>query len=307
MNFESLDPTALKAFYHSAQELNFTNAARRAAMTQSGVSQHIAKLEEDLGIQLFLRIGRQVRLTEAGTELLSFSKSYFDQVEILKSKLQSAEVSLKGVVRYAMPDSCLYTPHFQMLLEKRNAKFPNLQLEIDICPSEKVAAGVLDGKYDFGFVTRAQPHRSLTTKLFARETYVLAVRKNSKQSVPQTVGDLENRRWLNYPGMDVLFDEWKTNYFSKSKSKLPVLRELDVGVYIESLRGARMACQTDDLAGIFPYHCVEYLLREQKLKVLARPKSNPSECPIFVIELKDRIPSRRVQTIIDSFWEMKKS
>ena len=43
--FRDLDTTAMKAFYHAATTQNFTEAAQRAHMTQSGVSQHIAKLE----------------------------------------------------------------------------------------------------------------------------------------------------------------------------------------------------------------------------------------------------------------------
>nr|WP_067293529.1 LysR substrate-binding domain-containing protein [Marinobacterium profundum] len=65
-----LPPTAsLQAFEAAARLHNFTAAARELNSTQSAISQHISRLEEDLGVPLFQRLHRGVRLT-AGGELL---------------------------------------------------------------------------------------------------------------------------------------------------------------------------------------------------------------------------------------------
>ncbi|ANG63085.1 LysR family transcriptional regulator [Marinobacterium aestuarii] len=65
-----LPPTAsLQAFEAAARLHNFTAAARELDSTQSAISQHISRLEEALGVQLFQRLHRGVRLT-AGGELL---------------------------------------------------------------------------------------------------------------------------------------------------------------------------------------------------------------------------------------------
>ncbi|UTW12998.1 choline sulfate utilization transcriptional regulator [Marinobacterium rhizophilum] len=65
-----LPPTpSLQAFEAAARLHNFTAAARELDSTQSAISQHISRLEEDLGVQLFQRLHRGVRLT-AGGELL---------------------------------------------------------------------------------------------------------------------------------------------------------------------------------------------------------------------------------------------
>ena len=151
-DFHKLDLNALRAFYFATDTLNFTHAARRAGLTQSGVSQHIQKLESELGTSLFLRVKKELRLTEAGIHLKSFAEKYLDEVEGLLSHLQSKEKALSGLVRYAMPSSCLLSPHFEILLQKRKA-FPNIDLSVNILYSEKVVEGLLQGLFDFGFVT----------------------------------------------------------------------------------------------------------------------------------------------------------
>ncbi|MBV8587354.1 MAG: LysR family transcriptional regulator, partial [Verrucomicrobia bacterium] len=61
----------LRYFAAVAQHLNYSEAARRLHVAQPAISQTIMDLEEELGVQLFLRSNRSVRLTAAGTALLS--------------------------------------------------------------------------------------------------------------------------------------------------------------------------------------------------------------------------------------------
>ncbi len=70
-----MDTAALTAFVEVAQAGSFSGAAHRLFLTQSAVSKRIAQLEEQLGSKLFDRIGRQIRLTEAGNSLLAASAS----------------------------------------------------------------------------------------------------------------------------------------------------------------------------------------------------------------------------------------
>ncbi len=61
-----INEAGIRCFLSLAQTLSFTETARRMYMTQQSVSKYIAKLEEDLGFQLFLRTHHYVRLTKAG-------------------------------------------------------------------------------------------------------------------------------------------------------------------------------------------------------------------------------------------------
>lgn len=79
--------SALQAFEAAARHGSFTKAAEDLALTQSGISRQIAKLEGLLGVSLFERSGSRLILTEAGVE-------YAREVETLLGKLEAVSFDL---------------------------------------------------------------------------------------------------------------------------------------------------------------------------------------------------------------------
>ncbi|MBK3584325.1 LysR family transcriptional regulator, partial [Streptomyces sp. MBT57] len=71
----SYDPAQLRTFLAVAQTLSFTQAARRLGIRQSTVSQHVRRLEEAAGRQLFARDTHRVDLTEDGEAMLGFART----------------------------------------------------------------------------------------------------------------------------------------------------------------------------------------------------------------------------------------
>lgn len=68
------DPSHLRTFLSVAQTLSFTQAARRLGLRQSTVSQHVRRLEDATGRQLFSRDTHSVELTEDGEAMLGFAR-----------------------------------------------------------------------------------------------------------------------------------------------------------------------------------------------------------------------------------------
>jgi DNA-binding transcriptional LysR family regulator len=66
----------LKAFRSVAALLSFHRAAEELHYAQSTISAQIQSLEEDLGVQLFDRLGRRILLTEAGERLLQYAEKF---------------------------------------------------------------------------------------------------------------------------------------------------------------------------------------------------------------------------------------
>ncbi len=71
----------LKYFIRAAELLNFTNAANELYITQSTLSQQIKQLENSLSTPLFDRMGKRVRLTEAGNLFLSYARKTVQQAD----------------------------------------------------------------------------------------------------------------------------------------------------------------------------------------------------------------------------------
>lgn len=80
-----MDIQGLRYFISAAEYLNFTQAAKVFSITQTAMSLHIAKIEEELGFQLFIRSKRMVELTTAGrvfyNRALDVVRNYEDAVQ----------------------------------------------------------------------------------------------------------------------------------------------------------------------------------------------------------------------------------
>ena len=71
---------ALRAFEASARHESFTQAAAELFVTQGAVSQQVKALQEELGVRLFSRDGRRLRLTESGRAYLDVVREAFDRI-----------------------------------------------------------------------------------------------------------------------------------------------------------------------------------------------------------------------------------
>lgn len=298
---EFLDSSLFKAFYWAATELNFTRAAQKAAMTQSGVSQQVAKLEAQLRVPLFERVNKQVFLTPAGDQLMQYIDRQNDEIAKLKEFIHSELQVVSGQVRYAMPQSCLFTPHFAELLEKRKT-FPEVRLKVDLCPNEEVFAKLLGREIDFGFVTRESQNPAIQHERFAREEYILV--GSSKLDEPSyRPKEILGLPFVDYPGMHVLFEIWREHFFPTSRM-LTHESLRPVGT-INSLHGAVTMLLEGVGYSVMPTHCAEPWIGKRKLREFA-PNKSKVFADIYIVTLVGYHLPSRVQHVIGAFREMKK-
>ena len=97
-----LDTDQLRSFLAIVDSGSFTKAAERVHKTQSAVSMHIRRLEEQLGCALFVKQGRGARLTDEGERLIEFARRII-QVEAGAMAALSRK-GLRGAVRLGIPD-----------------------------------------------------------------------------------------------------------------------------------------------------------------------------------------------------------
>lgn len=79
----------LRYFVAAAREENVTRAAQKLHIAQPALSQSIARLEEEMGVRLFDRIGKRIRLNAAGRELLRTVEPILASLAAMPEKLQA--------------------------------------------------------------------------------------------------------------------------------------------------------------------------------------------------------------------------
>jgi len=189
-----LDVTRLRILSAVARHGSVTAAARELHYSQPSVSHHLARLEAETGAQLFQRVGRGIRLTEAGTMLAERAAEIIGRVDSAAAEL-SAHVGLSaGRVRVATFGSVLVAvlPEVSAVLAERH---PGLQLEfVDTHPPEALAmlrAGDVDAAIVFRYdETKPDPEGIRLTHLRDDPTYLLTRDRRRK------VSQHRDERWV---------------------------------------------------------------------------------------------------------------
>ena len=145
-----LDTDQLRSFLAIVDSGSFTRAAERVHKTQSAVSMHIRRLEEQLGCALFVKQGRGARLTDEGERLIEFARRIV-QVEAGAVAALSRK-GLRGAVRLGIPDD--YAESFLAeILSRFNRRHPLVEVCVVCEASTELAAQVSAGALELALVT----------------------------------------------------------------------------------------------------------------------------------------------------------
>lgn len=123
------DPAQLRTFLAVAQTLSFTQAARRLGVRQSTVSQHVRRLEDATGRQLFTRDTHRVALTVDGEAMLGFARTILAAHE--RAAAFFTGTRLRGRLRFGASEDFVLT-RLPEILESFRRDHPEVELELTV-------------------------------------------------------------------------------------------------------------------------------------------------------------------------------
>src|SRR5277367_4894613 len=143
-----------------AETGSFSRAAERCQVAQPSLSQQVLKLEEDLGAKLFDRLGRSVRLTEAGRAFMPHARSILSQMEAARSSVADKCADVRGSVAVGViPTIAPYLmPRYTTTFAK---KFPEANLRIVEETTPILVEGLRDMSIDLAILALPLRHRDL--------------------------------------------------------------------------------------------------------------------------------------------------
>ncbi|ART47898.1 LysR family transcriptional regulator [Acidovorax carolinensis] len=140
----------LRCFLAVAEELHFARAAEKLHIEQSPLSRTVKELEEELGVQLFIRTSRSTRLTLAGRLFLKHVPRVFTALEQARESVKSAANGFHGQLRIALSDGI--TPsRLPALLAHCREEDPEIEIRLFEVPLAQQLKGLHDDLYDAGF------------------------------------------------------------------------------------------------------------------------------------------------------------
>lgn len=179
---------------------SLTAAAKTLFVTQSALSHTVRKLEDRLGTPIWLREGRNLRLTQAGIQLYELAKHIIPQIEHTELRLQQISTGKRGSLRIGM--EC--HPCYQWLL-KTVAPYLEKWTDIDVDVKQKFQFGGLTAlqEYDVDILVTPDPvyQEGLTFEPVFDYEQVLVV--NSKHKLAKydfiEAKDLQSEILITYP------------------------------------------------------------------------------------------------------------
>lgn len=134
----------LESFVRSAETSSFSAAARMLALTPAAVSRNVAQLEKNLGVRLFQRSTRGLKLTEAGERFLYSVSSGLDSIQSAISELTQQEGAPAGVLKVSMAPR-FGREHILPLLAEFTRRYAAVRLE---CHFENRAVDLIADRID---------------------------------------------------------------------------------------------------------------------------------------------------------------
>ncbi|PRY43725.1 LysR family transcriptional regulator [Umezawaea tangerina] len=164
----------LEYFVAVAEERNFTRAAERVHISQSGVSAQIRQLERELGAELFDRSGRTAVLTVAGKAALEHARGALAAAGAVGRVVGEVSDLVRGELVVGMVVGCAVTPLFEGVARFHRAH-PGVGLSLVEDGSDRLVEGVRDGTADVALVGVAANPEGLEALTVVGERLVVGV------------------------------------------------------------------------------------------------------------------------------------
>lgn len=141
-----------KVFYYVAKCGSVTKAAGELSISQPAVSQALKQLERILGVSLFYRAAKGIRLTGEGELLYSYVEKGYEQIELGVRKVRQMQNIELGEIRIGASDMTL---QFYLLpyLEKFHEQYPDIKVIVTNAPTPETLGLLQEGRIDFGIVS----------------------------------------------------------------------------------------------------------------------------------------------------------
>jgi len=126
----------LRVFEAVARHNSYTRAAEELHLSQPAVSMQVRQLEDEIGLSLFERLGKQVVLTEAGREVFHYSRAIGQSLREMEEVLESLKGVSRGSLRIAVASTVNYfAPRLMAIFQQRH---PGIGLRLDVTNRESL-------------------------------------------------------------------------------------------------------------------------------------------------------------------------
>jgi len=194
--FDDVMLGSIELFCLAAEQGSFTAAAATASVTPAAVSRSVSRLEERLGVRLFTRTTRQMRLTEAGRGYFEQCRQALNQLVEAEREASGHQVAPSGLLRISAPTTY---GHYRLLplLPGFRERFPAVKVEVNV--SNRNIDFAEEG-YDLAIRARATADSSLVSRLLEDTPLVVVASPDylRRHGTPVTLDELQAHECIQF-------------------------------------------------------------------------------------------------------------
>ncbi|RFZ94918.1 LysR family transcriptional regulator [Mucilaginibacter conchicola] len=169
-----MDLQQIRYFLALSRELHYWNTAGKMNITQSALTRQIQSLEAELGLQLFERNKRNVKLTPAGKFLKEKWEVELGEMEFIHQFAKQIHLGERGTIRIAHPDS-ISGSLMPDILARISKEFPQLSVELVQLPYENQQEYLTNYKIDLAITRDVNKHSEIKSKKIHTDHLALVV------------------------------------------------------------------------------------------------------------------------------------
>ena len=282
----------LEAFVHVSNLLSFSKAAEALYLTQPTVTARIQGLERELGEPLFERMGRTIRLTDAGQSFLPHAQRALQAIKEGSDAIASLRDVERGTLSIGTAPT-IGTYVLPELLQRFNEQFPGVEVSIRTGRSEDVMALVLADEVQIGFERYLTHPEIETVALYEDEIFLMSgadhpFARRRSVSLAEVVRD------------SVIFYDERSSYHALS---IGIFRDTGVAprhtLDVDNLEMAKHLVMHGLGLAFLPRVAVQRELEEGSVVQITLDNAEPVSRQIAVIYRRQRLQSRAMLALLD--------
>jgi DNA-binding transcriptional LysR family regulator len=195
-HFDDVLLGSIELFCLAAEGGTFTAAALAAGVTPAAVSRSISRLEKRLGVRLFVRSTRSVRLTDGGKAYFEQCRGALNQLVEAERQVSGEQVQPAGTLRISAPTT--YAHHRLLpLLPAFRAKYPLIRIDAHISNRN---VDMHNENFDCAIRVRPQPDSTTIARLLENATLVVVASPAylKRHGTPKHLADLQRHECIQF-------------------------------------------------------------------------------------------------------------
>lgn len=251
----------LQVFESVARHLSHSRAAKELYLTQPAVSMQLKQLEQTIGLPLFEQVGKQLHLTDAGRELLRYSRGILQQVQ----EMDTVFAEMKGLEHGQLNIAVVSTANYFMpqLLARFIQLHPKINVSLSVANRDTVIRQLDENIADLAIMGQPPEGADMVSQVFMPNPLVVIAAPDHPLAKQKRI---QPRRLA---GETFLFREVGSGtrgvaerFFSSHRLPLPVHMEMDTNEAIKQSVNAGIGI------GIISRHGIELELETGRLCIL---------------------------------------